>query len=92
MRWVVSYFEWKASWWRVQAGCWSGLSEDIASGVEAYAVKQVNYFDRMAATSALLWLPVLWANGLSRTWGITYIRSNGESILQSLGKGGTLVP
>ena len=62
------------------------------SGLAAYAAKQANLCDQMAASSALLWLPALHRNGLSTEWGARYTIGHTDINLPSSAQGGVTVP
>ena len=76
MRRVITFFKWKAQWWRRQARRRRhrhGTCGKILHGVAAYAEKQAFFMDRLAQSSAECWLPALKAEGIAPSWEADFI-------------------
>ncbi|KAM6493543.1 hypothetical protein JOM56_011677 [Amanita muscaria] len=82
MRRVISYFEWKASWWRTQGPQRTGLDVDVEEGVTAYAAKQAYLSERMAESCGAHWVPFLLEQGAPLDWTLKYVNA------QALGDAG----
>jgi hypothetical protein len=80
MRRVISFLDWKSSWWTKQAVARSGLFPDIADGLIAYAAKQVHLNRSLAAAFAIQWHPLLLSNRLAIEWPASYVPGNVHSI------------
>ncbi|KAM6497786.1 hypothetical protein JOM56_005734 [Amanita muscaria] len=75
MRRVISYFEWKASWWRTQGPQRTGLDVDVEEGVTAYAAKQAYLSERMAESCGAHWVPFLLEQGAPLDWTLKYVNA-----------------
>ncbi|KAI0245468.1 hypothetical protein BJV78DRAFT_1356698 [Lactifluus subvellereus] len=69
---VVMFHEWKARWWRSQAGRHSDGDHSIIHGVTAYAEKQAYLCERLAQSCVTSWLPALKGNGAAPDWEAHY--------------------
>lgn len=63
MRRVLTYFDWKAAWWRSQGPRYTAVNLDIRSGLCAYAEKQCAMYKQLALKYREHWRPLLAANG-----------------------------
>ena len=77
---VVSFLDWKSSWWMMQAVVRSDLPQDIADGLIAYAAKQTHLNRSLAAAFATQWHPLLLSNGLAIEWPAAYVPGNVEKV------------
>jgi hypothetical protein len=68
MRRTLTFFEWKARWWRKRTHLRLTESGDLRNGIAAYAEKQAVLLERRAANYAQHWLPVLKAKGITPCW------------------------
>ncbi|KAJ7454342.1 hypothetical protein B0H11DRAFT_2244997 [Mycena galericulata] len=57
MRRVLRYLGWQANWWRARVAARTdlGMDPERAAGVRAYALKQADWHDRLAAHFRLTW-------------------------------------
>lgn len=58
MRRVVAFFEWKALWWKKQAGRRQGLAADMREGVTAYSAQQAALYTALKDRCKELWVNV----------------------------------
>jgi len=72
MRRVVKFHEWKAEWWRGQAGRRSDTSASVIHGVTAYAEKQAYLCECLAQSCVAIWLPMLRGNAAAQDWEACY--------------------
>lgn len=72
MRRVISYFEWKARWWRSQAARHPNASPRVQRGLAIYAEKQAAMFDRLAIRTASYWINFLSKLGPLPPWAEPY--------------------
>ena len=73
MRRVVSFLDWKATWWRLQGQRRSDVRDDIRHGLAAYANRQGHLMQHLAETFAAMWYPMLTAAGLPIEWPAHYV-------------------
>ncbi len=59
MRWVIEFFEWKAGWWRKQAGRRENIPSALQRGLGAYVEFQASIFEGLASRCPDLWVPYL---------------------------------
>ena len=76
MRRVITFLDWKASWWMLQVKTRSDLPQDIAEGVAAYSAKQAHLNRSLAKVFAVQWHPLLISNGFATQWPLCYVRGN----------------
>ena len=76
MRRVVSFLDWKSSWWTLQAVARSNLQRDIIDGVAAYAAKQAHVNRSLAVAFVTQWHPLLISNGFTSEWPLGYVPGN----------------
>lgn len=74
MRRTITFFEWKAEWWRSRTGL-RIEAEDLCHGLDAYAHKQAALLERRASSYATYWLPILKENGFTPPWEMKYTNS-----------------
>lgn len=72
MRRTLAFFEWKAKWWRQQIGQRTDVSDDVQSGLTAYAERHAVMYERLATKFATLWLTLLIPHDISPEWQSTY--------------------
>ncbi len=80
MRRVLEYFEYKARWWREQAGRRTGVSSDLAGALTVYAEKQAGVFEGLRTHCATLWVPYLEQLGPLPAWAAAFtgLRAQGR--------------
>jgi hypothetical protein len=76
---VITFLDWKATWWTKQATARQGLQHDLADGVAAYAAKQAHVYRSLASNFATRWHPLLISNGFSVDWPSFYVPTQQES-------------
>ena len=72
MRRVITWFEWKGTWWQNQATRRTNVEAEILRGISAYAYKQADLVLRMARRCAEEWMPVLASKNIHPDWEINY--------------------
>ncbi|KAK7042094.1 CxC2 domain-containing protein [Favolaschia claudopus] len=55
MRRVLRYLSWQADWWRQRVGSREDLTLEVGAGVNAYALKQAGWHDRLAEYFRTKW-------------------------------------
>lgn len=88
MRRVISFLDWKARWWTQQGNARSGLPDDLADGVAAYAAKQAHVNGALATSFASKWYGTLIENDLPVEWPALYnptssLATSGDSDVES---------
>jgi hypothetical protein len=68
MRRVIAYLDWKARTWRDLVVARPNEDEALVRGLQAYAYRQANVFESMAATFAAQWTPVLTSKNIPIEW------------------------
>lgn len=68
MRRVIMFHEWKAQWWRHQAGRRSDAEGSVIHGVVAYAEKQAQLCECLAQSCITTWLPALKGTDVTSDW------------------------
>lgn len=70
MRRCLVFLDARAQWWRAQGQRRQNVSDDILSGLKAYAEKQARLFEDLAADFAREWLTTVADVGLASplTW------------------------
>ena len=89
MRRTVVYLRWKADWWRTQENRReTNAKAAVAAGAAAYAQKQGAMLDRLAESTAAMWMPVLRDLDLPvpREWGRTAVTLKGGSKEEEKGR------
>lgn len=68
MRRVQEYAQWKSGWWTARVGLRTGISDELAEGIRAYAEEHADRELRRAGDLALAWggLTVLADNVLAK--------------------------
>ncbi|KAM6489975.1 hypothetical protein JOM56_014554 [Amanita muscaria] len=68
MRRVLAWFDWRASWWETQARLTKEGTPEVLHGISAYAFKQLDLVQCMAARCAASWIPELKKHGIKPVW------------------------
>ncbi|TDL14069.1 hypothetical protein BD410DRAFT_687969, partial [Rickenella mellea] len=68
MRRTLEFFEWRATFWEMQAGRRTEIGTDFISGLTAYAAKQAAGLRRLARRFATLWILFLKKSSFSAPW------------------------
>ncbi|KAJ7333272.1 hypothetical protein DFH08DRAFT_939910 [Mycena albidolilacea] len=71
MRRVLHYLAWQGAWWRAGAALRSDLTGGIVAGVQAYALKQADWHDRLSEFFRTKWdVPVTSVPAEEETMGL----------------------
>ncbi|KZP18442.1 hypothetical protein FIBSPDRAFT_893441 [Athelia psychrophila] len=70
---ILSYFEWKANWWRRQHDRHTDASPDVMRGLNAYADKQAALVTALGHSFAQKWYPFHLKHNISVEWPIEFI-------------------
>ncbi|KAJ3511895.1 hypothetical protein NLJ89_g3832 [Agrocybe chaxingu] len=68
MRRVISFFRWKADWWKSQASRRQDTDPITLGGISAYAYKQADIGRQLARCCAKRWIPILKEANISPEW------------------------
>ncbi|KAJ7813724.1 hypothetical protein B0H14DRAFT_3477608 [Mycena olivaceomarginata] len=80
MRRVLRYLAWQGAWWQACVALRSDLTGRIAAGVQAYALKQADWHDRLSEFFCTKWdVPVTSVPAEEETMGLDGLFEGGRS-------------
>ncbi|EIN12129.1 hypothetical protein PUNSTDRAFT_61430, partial [Punctularia strigosozonata HHB-11173 SS5] len=68
MRRTLHWFEWQASWWKMQPARRGDAPPHLRAGLHAYAHKQAAILRKQARNFAGQWIPIMLEHGFSAEW------------------------
>lgn len=72
MRRVVMYCDWKSRWWLLQRCHREDVTEELATGLSAYAEKQSSMYHSFASSFGRQWSSLLRRHTFSVDWPVEY--------------------